>query len=242
MKRVLLTGPVEHLSDWTSAVRDAGWEPIERPLLEIVPRDLDPGAVLRDEPRFDWLCVTSRNVLPFVERAVAAHPPLAERAAAIGGPASDRLRELGFEVAFEPARDALSLAARLVAHFAARSAQGETIGPRVLWPRGDRSDALARLLRAQGFQVVDPIVYESRTRDELDLPEAAVVFFASPSAVHAWLDLASLTCRPRLAIAIGPTTFETLLVDAGGLGWSLLALSEPTPDALRHALFHVDPT
>jgi len=242
VKHVLLTGPVEHLSEWTAAVRDAGWEPIERPLLEIVPRDVDLHTVLADEPRFDWLCVTSRNALPFVERALVAHPRFAERAVAIGGPASEHLRELGFDVALEPARDALSLAARLVAHFAAGAAQGRTVGTRVLWPRGDRSDELARLLRAQGFHVVDPIVYESRTRDDLDLPETDVVFFASPSAVLAWLDLAPRTCQPRLAIAIGPTTFETLLVDAGGHGWSLLALSEPTPDALRHALFHVDPS
>ncbi len=241
MKRVLLTGPVENLSDWSAAVRDAGWEPIERPLLEIVPRDVDPGTLLANEARFDWLCVTSRNALTFVERAVAAQPRLARRAAAIGAPASERLSELGFDVALEPARDALDLAARLAAHSAAIAASTST-GQRVLWPRGDRSDELARRLRAQGFHVVDPVVYESRARDELDLPETEVVFFASPSAVHAWVDLAPRTCQPRLAIAIGPTTFETLLGDAGGLGWSLLTLSEPTPDALRHALFHVDPS
>jgi len=242
VKRVLLTGPVENLADWSAAVRDAGWEPIERPLLEIVPRDVDPGTVLTSDAHFDWLCVTSRNALPFVERAVAQYPQLAARAAAIGTPTSARLREIGFDLPLEPANDAHGLAARLITEFTADAAQGRPTGTRILWPRGDRSDELARLLRAQGFHVQDPIVYESRARDDHDLPASEVVFFASPSAVHAWIDLGPSTCRPRLAIAIGPTTFETLLVDAGGHGWSLLALADPTPEALRHALFHVDPS
>lgn len=241
MKRVLLTGPVERLSEWSAAVREAGWEPIERPLLEIVPRDVDPRAILPSGVRFDWLCVTSRSALPFVERAVAAHPHLAARAAAIGDTASARLRELGFDVPLEPANDARGLAARLTARFAADVVENVQPGTRILWPRGDRSDELARTLRAQGFQVLDPVVYETRAHDDLDLPVTEVVFFASPSAVHAWTDLAPRDAPPRLAIAIGPTTFETLIVEAGGLGWSLLALAEPTPDALRHALSHVDP-
>jgi uroporphyrinogen-III synthase len=242
VKRVLLTGPSENLSAWSAAVREAAWEPIEHPLLEIVPLGVDPEAVIAAGARFDWLCVTSRNALHFVEHAAARRPQVAGRAAAIGEPASRRLRELGFDVALDPASDAHELAARLIARFAADSAQGRPSGTRVLWPRGDRSDELARLLRPHGFHVEDPIVYESRARDDRVLPECEVVFFASPSAVHAWNDSATGAIRPRLAIAIGPTTFETLLVDAGGHGWSLLALSEPTPEALRHALSHVDPS
>lgn len=233
MKRVLVTGPVGRIPEWTRAASAARWTPIAFPVVDVVAKDLDPRAVLGLEPAIDWICVTSANALPFVERALEAFPSLAQvPVAAVGEHTTEELARLGCAIALEPSRDARELSERV----AARSSSAA----RILWPHGDRSDELAHLLRSRGISVLDPIVYETHGRAGLEIPPAEVVFFASPSAVTAWHDRPDAGAGPRLAIAIGGTTLSALHAQSEARFERLMVLSEPTPEAFADALGHVD--
>lgn len=230
MKRVLLTGPVERLETWAAAARSAGWEAIEFPLIGIEELGLRPEALFASAARFDWLCVTSRSALPFVERLAAFSPAIATRAAAVGESTCARLRELGHQVPLRPARDA----AELAEFVASRSSSGA----RVLWPRGDRADDLATTLRARALFVADPVVYASRALAVAAAPRADAVFFASPSACTAWFAAGGARDASLLAIAIGDTTFDALVGRPDSFE-RVTRLAEPTPEALAFALAHV---
>lgn len=224
-RRVLVTGPVERLDAWCDAVREAGWIALPFPLVEIVPLELDPRTAIGDRV-IELVCVTSSNALPFVERASSMLR--GARGAAVGAHTAARLRELGFAFALEPTASADELTASIA-----------TL-PRwsVLWPRGDRSDELARVLRSRGHEVVDPIVYSTRDLALGDAPPFDAAFFASPSAVAAWS--AAGRPSPRVAIAIGPTTSDALLDDPALEPSEVLVLAEPTPAALAFQLAHLD--
>ncbi len=233
MKRVLVTGPVDRRAEYVRAARDAGWEPIDFPLVDVVDKQVSPRDVLGDDPAVDWICVTSSNALPFVERALAEFPILARvTAAAVGERTTDALSRLGCSIAFEASVNAKELADRVLSRSSPES--------RVLWPHGDRMDELARLLRARGLTVVDPIVYETRTREDREVPAADVVFLASPSAVAAWHEHDAFEGSPRLAIAIGATTLSALHAEPEARFERLMALAAPTPEAFADALAHVD--
>jgi len=230
MKRVLITGPVERLEVWADAARSVGWQPIEFPLIGIEELGLRPEAMFTDESRFDWLCVTSRSALPFVERLAAFSPDIARQAACVGEPMTESLRGLGFATPLRPARDAEDLA-QLVAVRA-------TPGASILWPRGDRAVDLGASLRAHGFVVTDKVVYASRAIAIASTPKADAVFFASPSACSAWFAAPTRADSPTLAIAIGDTTFEALTRGESTTFTRMTRLAEPTPAAFAFALAH----
>lgn len=231
MKRILLTGPVDRLETWAEAVRSVGWEAIEFPLIGIEELGLRPEALFPAGTHFDWLCVTSRSALPFVERLTAHAPLIATRAACVGEPTAARLRDLGLDVPLRPARDAQDLAALFAA--------GAGPSASVLWPRGDRAVDLGAALRAAGFAVTDPVVYASRALAVAAAPRADAVFFASPSACGAWLAARPTSRAPGLAIAIGETTFDALVRYEPATFERVTRLAEPTPEALAFALAHV---
>ncbi|MBL8862316.1 MAG: uroporphyrinogen-III synthase [Planctomycetes bacterium] len=233
MKRILMTGPVERLAEWGDAARAAGWEPIELPLLAIEELGLRPEALFAADARFDWLLVTSRSALPFVERLARCAPPRVERAACVGEVATARVRELGYAVPLRAARDAADLAALVV--------ERAEPGARVLWPRGDRATELATALRARGLVVTDPVVYASRERALASVQTAEAVFFASPSACNAWIAARGPCGGPGLAVAIGDSTFDALQrLDPAPFA-RVIRLGEPTPAALTVALAHAEP-
>jgi uroporphyrinogen-III synthase len=233
--KVLVTGPVEHIAEWCRAARDAGWEAVEFPLIDVVQLDVDPHDALGADPRFDWICVTSANAIPFVERVLLVYPRLRDAAiACVGDRATARLSKIGHPTAFDPSRDAKQLAALVAARAPA--------GARVLWPRGDRSDDLAVELRAHGFEVVDPIVYVAKNRPPAEPPKFDAVFFASPSAVRAWQEAHSRRPVGRaVAIAIGRTTFAALLAETDHGFFDILSLPHPEPETFGFVLQHLDP-
>ena len=234
MKRVLVTGPVDRRAEYLRAALRAQWTPIDFPLVDVVHKDIDPREVLGSEPAVDWICVTSSNALPFMERVLKAFPALARvTAGAVGERTTSELERIGCSIALEPSMNAQELAERV----AARS----TPASRVLWPHGDRTDELAHRLRTRGITVVDPIVYESRAREDREIPAAEVVFFASPSAVRVWYELPVQGDGPHLAIAIGETTMSALHAQTKQHFDRLMALPAPTPAAFADALGHVDP-
>ncbi len=236
MKRILMTGPSDRLGDWAGSVNSVGWEAIPFPLIDIEELGLRPEALFSPSTRFDWLCITSRSALPFVERLAEFSPSIAEFAACVGEFSTLRVRDLGFRTPVQAAEDAAHLA-DLVCRHAEKHA-------RVLWPRGQRADELAETLRTNDFVVTDPIVYASRSRAIASMPQADAVFFASPSAYGAWVasfpPTMAPTSVPRIAIAIGKTTFEALMRDDPATFDRVTRLAEPTPAALAHALAHLD--
>jgi uroporphyrinogen-III synthase len=213
MRRLVVTGPIGRAEEYAAAARDAGWEATVRELLEIRPRELAPGEVPAE---VGIVCVTSKH-------AIAALPPVNAPVAVVGEGTASRLRERGLSIAVGPARSASELASEIAARFPA--------GTSVLWPRGSLSDDLARDLRGRGFEVADPVAYETLVTDA-ELPEADAVFLASPSAVCAAAE------RGRgfaLAIAIGATTASELATRGDALG-EVHVLDSPTPDSLAACL------
>lgn len=231
--RVLITGPVEGAGDYTRAARQAGWEPVELPLLAIERASVDVAHIAR--ARYDWICVTSSSALDFLADALRAAPELAHvPCAVVGARSAERLHALGFALGLPAATDAAALADAL-GSITPRAA-------RVLWPRGSLSDELARRLRERGLVVVDPIVYATRVLASRALaPHVEAVFFASPSAVRAWFgDAHAAPPSARTAIAIGPTTFDALLSETEAAFFDTISLPEPTPEAFALVLQHID--
>lgn len=227
--RIWVTGPVKRLTAWCAAARAAGWEPIAEPLVEIVPAAFDWPL---EHERFDWLCVTSANAMaslaPHVSRLAGA------RVAVVGHATEAALRalstDLPLDVALGPADDVDALARLWEPTLAA--------GDTVLWPRSDLADEIGRWLRERGATVVDPIAYSNRPRLEVEPPECDAVFFASPSAVHAFAANAARPCT-HLGIAIGSTTaaaLAALQLDGPERVGRADALAEPHPDALTRLL------
>ncbi len=242
-RRLLVTGPIESLDEFSRSARASGWDAIEFPLLAV--HASTQHVDLPRDARFDVIAITSRHALPFLEHARATHAALRTVACAVVGERTAiAVEALGFALAFPACASASELALRVHARASA--------GSRVLWPRGQLSDELARTLRAHGHEVLDPIVYSTQTIDAIaPPPRADAVFFASPSAVRAWHEhgarwSAAQSARdeartPPLAIAIGPTTFDALLSETRAEFFDTISLPRPTPEALGAVLAHLDP-
>lgn len=229
LARIWITGPVKRLAAWCAAARAGGWEPIAEPLVEIEPQ---PFAWPAGSMTFDWLCVTSANALP----SLAPHLVRlgAARVAVVGEATESALRSLvgglPLEFAVGPCRDTKHLFTLWTPLLGAAQ--------RVLWPRSDLAIDVAVALRGLGHTVAAPIAYANHPRLELVPPECDAVFFASPSAVHAY---AANRARPRthLAFAIGSTTAEALAAlraDEAGRIDRIEVLDAPEPQALTARL------
>ena len=239
MKRVLLTGPLESIADYASAARGVGWEPIEWPILRVVPHRHDVSPLLAQ--RFDWICVTSSNALAFLgELARAANELRATPCAIVGERSAERARSLGWrvEVTYTDASSLCGDLARIAVQ-----------GAHVLWPRGHLSDDLARDLRRQGFVVADPVVYATERIESRTPPAAQAILFASPSGVRAWHALARESATPTaaptatartIAIAIGRTTHDALMSETDLFFFDTISLPEPTPEAFASVIHHLD--
>jgi uroporphyrinogen-III synthase len=232
--RVLVTGPVEQLDEWCAAARTAGWEPIAWPLVVIeehAPDEALASSVAAAPP--GHLCITSAHAVPFLEELAARVPELQTLACSVVGQRSvGRLRALGFRGEIDWHSNAQVLREELCARVPRPA--------RVLWPRGDRSDELARALRAAGIVVDDPLAYTNRPRAAGERPpECELVFFASPSGVRAWADLCAEHPAQR-ALGIGPTTLQALLAEKSLPFFDIISLPEPTSSSFAAALQHID--
>jgi uroporphyrinogen-III synthase len=176
MKRVLVTGPLESMSDYCRAAEQAGWSAIELPLLRVVPHRHDVSSIVAS--RFDWICITSTHAVGFLsELARAADGLRATPCAVVGERSSGRAREIGFHVELT-ADSATALADEMLRRVRA--------GARVLWPHGHLSDDFARRLREADLAVTDPVVYSTEPIEHIAAPPAEAILFASPSGVRAW--------------------------------------------------------
>lgn len=233
--RVLITGPVEGAGDYARAAEQAGWVPIELPVLTIEATRVDVPSIAR--ARYDWICVTSSNALEFLAEAAREVPEITGvPCAVVGSRSAERLSALGFTLGMPATVDAAALADALT-----------TLAPqstRVLWPRGSISDELAQRLRERGFDVAAPVVYTTRElASRTRAPRTEAVFFASPSAVRAWFSGAeSESSGARTAIAIGRATFDALFAQTEATFFDTISLPEPTPEAFTLVLQHLDPS
>lgn len=223
---VLITGPLRGRSAWIEAAHTAGWEAIEYPLLDVAPQAAGPWPA---QPP-DWIAVTSSSAIPALEAAAARAPELKSVPLAVVGESSaERLYQAGWTPRVVPpagASHAHGLAEALIAEAAP--------GARIAWPHGARATELGDLLVEAGFEVEAPVVYDVETVQHHQAPPRTdAVFFASPSAVQAWLDLD--TGFVPAGLAIGWTTLDALLESDAHFSMSL-PLAAPEPAALRLAL------
>lgn len=229
MQRIALTGPVGALEEWCEAARLAGWEPVALPLIDLHPRSCS-GEECRALDEFgvpDWVALSSVHATPFFLELCAARAWLRTQPyVLVGQRAAEALRRAGMPAAHAVYPDA--------AHLLAGLAALPTRKMRLLWPRGDHSDELARNLRNMGARVHDPIAYENRPRKSVSWPAFEWAFFASPSAVEQWLALEQAPLGA--AIAIGESTRAKLAGAASQRLSAIISLPEPTVNAFRRCL------
>ena len=228
-RTVLVTGPVRGLEEYCAAASAAGWEAISRPL--VVVEEIESRFELSPTAAIERILITSGNAVASLDRLASTYLELRELPCSVVGERTQRvLEQTGFSIEGEAARDANELGRRL----------GDELPPgsTVLWPRGSLSDQLAVQLRALGHRVLDPVVYQTtQSSDSSPTPDSDAVFFASPSAVRAWRELAHLR-DPKLttAIAIGSTTRAALESETAEPFSAILCLARPTPEEFTRTL------
>jgi hydroxymethylbilane synthase len=232
--RVLVTRAVDQAGELTTALRDAGLEPIPVPTIAIEfepPRgDLDAAAGRLQAYR--WVVITSANgARAMLSAAKRTLTELGAPSWAAIGPTTRRILEReGIEVRFEPSHSTgIMMGAELPV----------VAGDRVLVVRGDLGDEqLAGALRARGADVDDVIAYRTREAPESSRlllrmatvggPIAAAVL-TSGSTVRGLVTLGqaeSIDVCSFPAVCIGPETAD----EARAAGFRVLAVS-PTLDS-----------
>lgn len=220
--RVLLTGPLEGRDEWVEAAGRAGWEAVEAPLLERAPVAWSVEGLARPS----WIALTSSGALQALADLARTEASWTEvPVAAVGERTAQRARDLGFQVPVVAKDPRAAGLARELAQAAPEHS--------ILWLRGDKGRDLGETLTSQGLSVEERVVYQTRPRKTDALPDADVVFFASPSAVEVWREVAPE--RVPGALAIGWTTLDALQQHESAFSFAL-PLITPEPLSLTVAL------
>ena len=182
-RRILLTCSEDLMPKAVQAVQDLGGRPVVRPLirLELLP---DAVASLRQIEQFDWIALTSPaavrcfQTLLRQERIDLRRVP---RIMATGRGSARALEEIGLACDLYPESDSSADGLLAVAAPVVR-------GKRVLRLRSEKAgSALADGLRKHQAEVEDVVLYANRTVPYAASPAFDAVFFASASAVEAFL-------------------------------------------------------
>lgn len=244
-KRVVITRAAEQAGGLAAELEKLGAEVLFLPVVRYA-EPIDPAplnSALRRLAEFDWLILTSQNVVRFLVLALAkmnlAPWPAAVRVAAVGSATAKAAQAAGWPVEHVSARfQGLALA--------------EELGPRlkgssVLLPRSDRARAdLPEALRRAGAEVTEVVAYRTFAVDIRDLPAAREIregrvdalTFASPSAFHAFCSALGAAVAKRVAgagviAAIGPVTAQAIREEGAAVG---VEAAESTADGLAQAL------
>jgi uroporphyrinogen-III synthase len=227
-KRVVVTRAIEQRDSLCNDLQTRGATPILLPLISFTPpEDFAPlDAALHDFSQFDWLFLTSQNVLrSLLERCVPLKISLADalrnaRIAAVGPATAHAATDAGLTITHVAENhQAIALAEELHA---------ELLGCRVFLPRSDRANPeLPEVLRQLGAEVVEAVAYRTVRPGAPDPTvlsavsdgEADAILFFSPTAVLHFRDLlgeAKFRAVQEKAVfaAIGPVTARALQ-DAG---------------------------
>ena len=233
-KRILVTRAAHQAGKLSEGLRAAGADPVEVPVLEIVPPvSYDPlDTALRNFTSYDWLIFTSANaVRALIERFAACGIVPGNRIkteiAAVGKATAEAARQAGFTVAFTPKE--------YVAESLLESLSGIE-GQRILLARAAIArDLIPDTLRDTGaiVDVVDayqnaiPQDAPDKLRAALASRIDAATFTSSSSVTHlAEVARAAGIAFPFAgvkAISIGPITSATLRE----YGWSPAAEADP---------------
>jgi len=206
-RRILLTCSEDLMPKAVQAVQDFGGRPVVRPLIRL---DVLPEAAtfVRQIDQFDWIALTSPasvrcfQLLLRQERIDLRRVP---RIMATGRGSARALADIGLACDLYPETDASADGLLVVAASVVR-------GKRVLRLRSEKAGtALADGLRQHQAEVEDVVLYANRTAPYAACPAFDAVFFASASAVEAFL---SQWGREPLA------------------GKTILTMGRPTADAL----------
>jgi uroporphyrinogen-III synthase len=244
-KRVVITRAAEQAGGLAAELEKLGAEVLFFPVVRYEePMDPAPlNSALRKLAEFDWVLLTSQNVVRFLGLALAktnAPPwPATVKIAAVGRATAEAAQAAGWHVEFVSARfQGLALAEEL----------GSTLkGCKVLLPRSDRARPdLPEALRRTGAEVTEVVAYRTLALDTQDLPAARairegrvdVLTFASPSAFHAFYsalgaDMAKQAARAGVIAAIGPVTARAIREKALAVG---VEAAESTAEGLAQAL------
>ena len=219
-KRVVVTRAREQASEFAEKLRARGAEPIEFPLIKIVPPSDGYGALDDAIIRigaYDWICFASGpSVHAFCDRLAQAGKDARAFAgaqiAAVGPATGEALRTRGLNPDFQPqTATGAGLGDEL---------PGEAFGKNVLIPRaGDGDDALVEKLTAREAAVDAVVAYENvldgagaeDVRARLAAGTIDAVTFTSSSTVKNFVAaLGEMALPPSVTVAcIGPSTAKT---------------------------------
>jgi uroporphyrinogen-III synthase len=182
--RVIVTRPRAQAGPLADALREAGFEPVVCPLVELEPIDDGPIEVTG----YDWVVVTSANGADQLARRHSGRLP---RVAAIGGATAGALANLGIEVDFVPTTPSQE---GLVEEFPRPAG-------RVLFVGAEEARGLIVAELDADFRAV----YRTRRLEPDPPPQGDLAVLASPSAADALavlgLDLPVVTIGPQTTAA-----------------------------------------
>ncbi|MFP5277698.1 MAG: uroporphyrinogen-III synthase [Acidobacteriota bacterium] len=215
--RVLVTRAAHQAGKLSNALRAAGFEPVEVPVLEIRP-PLDGGpldAALRQLNTYDWLILTSANTVRAIAWSSLVDRSSGLKVAVVGEATAAAARQAGLEVSAVPENFVAESLAELLA--------GQVTGKRILFARAEGArDVIPDMLRDAGATVdavdayrnVMPETAPELLRKALEQGIDAATFTSSSSVTHL-ADAAraagiSFPFAGVRAISIGPITSATL--------------------------------
>lgn len=235
-RRVLVTRAAHQAGKLSQELRALGAEPVEVPVLEILaPASFEPlDAALRDLDSYNWIILTSANVVRALEeRAAALGFVLTDRAslrmAAVGSATAKAAKDAGLKVDFVPES--------YVAESLVEGMLGKVEGQRILLARAAVArDVIPEAMRTAGATVDVVDAYQNampegapgQIRQALEQGIDAATFTSSSSATHlAYAAGAGGVAWPFAgvkAVSIGPVTSQTLRE----LGWEPAGEAEPS--------------
>lgn len=223
-KRVVVTRAIEQSDSLCNDLQACGATTLLLPLISFAPPDdfapLD--AALHDFSQFDWLFLTSQNVLrSLLERCASLRISLADAAGKV------RIAAVGPATAHAAADAGLTITHVAENHHGlalAEELHAEVLGCRVFLPRSDRANPeLPEALRRLGAEVVEAVAYLTVRPSDPDPAvlcavsdgEADAILFFSPTAVLHFRDLLGeqkvrAVQEKAIFVAIGPVTARAL--------------------------------
>lgn len=222
--RVVVTRDEDADGPLSSALRDAGAEPILMPLIaEDQPSDREPLLqAVRAIERYDWIVLSSMRGAEALALAIREQgkslKEVRARIACVGPKTAESLRQ-----ATDRAADVVADEAGAAGLLDVLRRRSDVAGSLVLYPRSEQAlPVLREGLEAMGARVDDPVAYRTTRGKGFEMVETIVreghcdaVTFASPSAVEYFVEAlgrekAEGLSRRILMASIGPTTSKVM--------------------------------
>ena len=216
VKRVLLTCSVAVMPRATCFFEDKGWRAVEWPMIELKMRDEAREKILGLESRYDAVVLTSPSAVRIFFDAFGGDRRRLPQIWTCGAGTDAELRRHGVRSDIMPEADfsAKGLVDRL------KGEGAKMKGMRVLRLRSAKAGrTVAAALRRMGAHVDDVVLYDNvPVRREAEMPRCDAVFFASASAVEAFLERYGAKALARKELfAIGGPTAKRLKKENGKL-------------------------